>query len=307
MNLINFYRYLPYVPFAINGCIESYHSIRYSFLPWAFPSYFPSPPKTPDFLNKATVTGVDGEKTEEVAKNTDTIHRLQTLTKTPLSELSFAMKSKVRPSLPYFHHGHFGLKNKKDFEILRENFSSTISYMTGVGAACIPISQFFQKCLEERSGPVCIQTAASDLMTLSAFQLILGAYIISKVANTLFWNPVINTCSRDSFINSALRYFILLSEFKMMGNALTEKWNTPEGTEKEEAPTQEADKKKEKPKPISRAELIEIAKDFLKLQPYIEKELIASCAIDEKDVKEIVMPLTTACYHVLLNQVEDSL
>lgn len=183
--------------------------------------------------------------------------------------------------LPYLHQGNLGMETRKETETRLSEISDIGAAAVGVVAAAIPVVKYFNTCLSNADAGTCVKIGFEDLYSLSGVQLIAGAYLIAVLAKALLIQPVISMIATDSYQDS--RLLLLSIEYKKMLDALNEVLS----------------KSQDDPKFIEAAQ---VAKQFLRLLPSIEKEIHISLALDTDKVKALLLPLKTACRQILIQQ-----
>jgi hypothetical protein len=132
----------------------------------------------------------------------------------------------------------------------------------------------------------CAKLGIEDLLSLSGFQLILGAYLISRIAKFLILPSFIRILTQDTSLPD--RIFLISEMNAKMTKALNEAM--------EKLPTDPQ---------FVKAALI--AKQFLRLSPHIVQEMHDSLAIDHDQAQEILIKLQTACRQILAKQALDAI
>ena len=257
MNLLNFYRFLPLAPLAIEVCLIPYNL-------WI--------------------------KTKSVFDNTwnDTNHldNFTMLSKcTPKTLPGRACSKRVYGMVPYIHQGNMGVANKQEANSLINNAVNIASIGAGVAIASIPAVKFFKNCLETQEMGTCAYTAGADFLSVSGIQLFVGAYLISWIAKYSLIYPLAGVCTRDRRYD--LRNEISSQEYTRMAYAINALLEKPS----------------DDPLVLKTALA---AKQFLRIAPYIEKELHIGLALDAEIAGEILAPLKAACRHLLVHAAQNS-
>jgi len=183
--------------------------------------------------------------------------------------------------VPYLHQGVIGAENKKEADAAFETFVETASIAAGVCIAGIPIAKYFSACLSKQGLATCAKEGAADLVSYAGLPLIAGCYLAYRIAKGFFIAPIVSVLTRDAYQDT--RMDLLAAEYKKILVALNVILDLPPGD----------------PKFVQTAPL---AKQFLRLLPHIENEIHKSLALDRQQAKDLLMPLQTACRHILVKQ-----
>lgn len=181
---------------------------------------------------------------------------------------------------PYIHQGNLGVSNRQEANLLIENAVNLASMGTGAAIAAIPAVKFFKNCFETNGSGTCAYIASSDFLSASGIQLFVGAYLISWIAKYSLIYPVADLFTRDRLYDS--RNSLCLQEYNRIADAIIALLEKPS-----DDPL------------VVRTALA--AKQFLRIVPYIERELHTGCALDSDTAAAIVAPLKAACRHLLIH------
>lgn len=192
------------------------------------------------------------------------------------SELSKVICPKQLYDLvPYLHQGHFGFDNQEQMTKAVKDISNIASICTGICIGAIPILRFFNNCCSREGMGVCTQHGVQDFLSISGLPLMVGAYLISKIANSFIFESTLTMFTADT-LSYGMRVQALVKEYGEMQKAVENQIEKPA----------------DDPEFIATAKL---AQQFLRLSPHIERELHESLAIDKNQAKTIILPLQTIC------------
>lgn len=257
MNLLNFYRLLPLVPFTIEVCLLPYNLLIRT--------------------KSAFDAGWD-------AKNP--LNNFTMLSKcTPKTLVGRVCPKGLYRLVPYVHQGNLGVSNRQEANSLIDNAVNIASISAGGAIAAIPAVTFFKHCLETQELGTCTYKGAADFLSVSGIQLFVGAYLISWIAKYSLIYPVANLFTQDrQYPRRSLR---VSQEYTGMTNAIIALLEKPS----------------DDPLVVNTALA---AKQFLRIAPYIEKELHVGCSLDSDAAAAIVAPLKAACRHLLIHSAKKS-
>jgi hypothetical protein len=185
----------------------------------------------------------------------------------------------IRSFVPYLHQGVIGVETKQEADAAFETVVETISLAAGVCVAGIPIAKYFSACLSTQGFGICAKEGAADLVSYAGLPLIAGCYLAYRIAKGFFISPIVAVLIQDPY--QATRMNLLDTEYKKILVSLNEILALPP----------------EDPKFVHTAPL---AKQFLRLSPHIENEIHQSLGLDRQQAKALLMPLQTACRHILV-------
>ena len=182
--------------------------------------------------------------------------------------------------LPYVHQGNLGTQNQQEANALIDSAVDIASIAAGAAVAAIPMIKFFRNCLSTQGLGTCVYTGTADFLSVSGIQLFVGTYLISRIAKYSLVYPLANLFTADR------RYFLRRDQCAQQYTEITNAINAL------------LEKPSNDPLVLKTALT---AKQFLRIAPYIEKELHTGFALDPEVAAEIVTPLKTACRHLLIH------
>lgn len=178
--------------------------------------------------------------------------------------------------IPTLTQKTLGVKTFTEANAQINAFAEGGALVTGALVAAIPIVKFFGSCLKSADLGTCAATTARDLFSYSSFQLLAGAYLVSRVAKLFVFNMAAVTLMD---ISHPMRVAPLYLEYMKIQKALTDILDQPvENTKFQETAL--------------------LAKQFLRIAPTIEKELHETLSIDRIVAKGLLIPLTTVCRQI---------